>query len=123
MSDAAEQSARGCLAVAVAEGTDLSAVVGEHFGRSPRFLLIREGSADSVRVVENEHAEAPQGAGPATASLLRRLGVTAVVAGRFGPRAEDALRGAGIVPVVVTPGTVVAEALAQQSELAPSQVD
>lgn len=120
MSDA---GARGCVAVAVVEGTDLSGTVGEHFGRSPRFLLVREGSDSAVRVVENEHAEAAQGAGPATASLLRRLGVTTVVAGRFGPRAEDALRAAGILPVVVTPGTVVAEALAQQPDLALPQVD
>jgi predicted Fe-Mo cluster-binding NifX family protein len=108
----AEEDVRGCVAVAVAEGTDLSGTVGEHFGRSPRFLLVREGSGNEVEVLENDHAEAPQGAGPATASLLRRHGVTAVLAGRFGPRAEDALRAAGILPVSVAPGTGVADALA-----------
>jgi predicted Fe-Mo cluster-binding NifX family protein len=103
------------VAVAVVEGADLSGTVGEHFGRSPRFLLVRGGGHDEVAVLENEHAESPQGAGPATASLLRRHGVTAVLAGRFGPRAEDALRAAGILPVSVAPGTGIADALARHS--------
>ncbi|MCG6927209.1 MAG: dinitrogenase iron-molybdenum cofactor biosynthesis protein [Acidobacteria bacterium] len=112
MSDVGERPAvRGCVAVAVVEGSDLSAVVGTHFGRSPRFLLVR-GSGEKVQVLDNSRAEAAQGAGPATASLLVRNGVTAVVAGQFGPKAEDALRTGGILPVVVTPGTKVEEALA-----------
>jgi predicted Fe-Mo cluster-binding NifX family protein len=112
MSDAGEHPAvRGCVAVAVVEGSDLSAAVGTHFGRSPRFLLVR-GSGENVRVLDNSRAEAAQGAGPATASLLVRNGVTAVVAGQFGPKAEDALRTSGILPVVVAPGTKVEEALA-----------
>ena len=60
-----------------------------------------------VEAVDNPHAEAPQGAGPATASFLLRKGVTAVVAGQFGPKAEDALRAGGILPVAVAPGTKV----------------
>ncbi len=113
MPEEATPVVRGCVAVAVVEGTDLSAAVGEHFGRSPRFLLVREGSDPSVEVLENARAEAAQGAGPAAASLLRRHGVTAILAGRFGPKAEDALRAGGILPVPVAPGTSAADALAQ----------
>lgn len=102
---------RGCVAVAVVEGSDLSAAVGAHFGRSPRFLLVR-GPGEDVQVLDNSGAEAAQGAGPATASLLVRNGVTAVLAGQFGPKADDALRAGGIRPVVVAPGTRVEEALA-----------
>jgi len=111
MGDAAELAVCGCVAVAVVEGSDLSAAVGAHFGRSPRFLLVRE-SGDSVQGLDNPHAEAAQGAGPATASLLVRNGVTAVLAGQFGPKAEDALRASGILPVVIAPGTTVEKALA-----------
>ena len=111
---------RGCVAVAVVEGSDLSAAVGEHFGRSPRFLLVR-GAAETVQVLDNTHAEAVQGAGPATASLLARHGVTAVIAGRFGPKAEDALRAAGVLPVVAEPGTKAEAALAGlQPEMIPA---
>ena len=102
---------RGCVAVAVVEGSDVSAAVGEHFGRSPRFLLVR-GSGQDVQALDNSYAEAPSGAGPATASLPQRNGVTVVLAGRFGPKAEDALRAGGIRPVVVAPGTRVSTALA-----------
>jgi predicted Fe-Mo cluster-binding NifX family protein len=112
MSDTAKRPAvRGCVAVAVVEGSDLTTGVGQHFGRSPRFLLVR-GAAETVQVLENIHAEAVQGAGPATASLLARHGVTAVIAGRFGPKAEDALRAAGVLPVVAEPGTKAEAALA-----------
>jgi predicted Fe-Mo cluster-binding NifX family protein len=112
MSESAESPAvRGCVAVAVVEGSDLSAAVGAHFGRSPRFLLVRD-SGETVQALDNSHAEAAQGAGPATASLLIRNGVTAVLAGQFGPKAEDALRAGGILPVAVRPGTRAREALA-----------
>jgi predicted Fe-Mo cluster-binding NifX family protein len=111
MTDPAKRPAvRGCVAVAVVEGSDLTTGVGEHFGRSPRFLLVR-GEAEAVQVLENTHAEAVQGAGPATASLLARHGVTAVIAGRFGPKAEDALRASGILPLAAQPGTAVETAL------------
>jgi predicted Fe-Mo cluster-binding NifX family protein len=99
------------VAVAVVEGSDLSAAVGAHFGRSPRFLLVRE-SGRNVQALDNPNVEAAQGAGPATASLLVRNGVTAVLAGQFGPKAEDALRAGGILPIVVSPGTKVEKALA-----------
>ena len=107
-----DPAVRGCVAVAVVEGSDLSAVVGAHFGRSPRFLLVSGDPGEKVEAVDNTHAEAAQGAGPATASFLVRKGVTAVIAGQFGPKAEDALRAGGILPVEVAPGTKVQEALA-----------
>ena len=112
MSDATESPAvRGCVAVAVEEGEDLSAAVGIHFGRAPRFLLVRGRPERTVRTIENTHAGAAEGAGLATASLLRRHGVTAVLAGHFGPKAEDALRASGILPITVAPETAAKEAL------------
>ena len=106
---------RGCVAVAVVEGSDLSAAVGAHFGRS-RFARersrMRRESGRNVQALDNPNVEAAQGAGPATASLLVRNGVTAVLAGQFGPKAEDALRAGGILPIVVSPGTKVEKALA-----------
>jgi len=79
MSDAeTTPTLRGCVAVAVEAGSDLSAAVGEHFGRSPRFLLVREDPERSIQVLENTGGDAARGAGPATASLLVRNGVTAV---------------------------------------------
>jgi predicted Fe-Mo cluster-binding NifX family protein len=104
-------SVRGCVAVAVVEGNDLQAAVGPHFGRAPRFLLVRGHPKKTVRILENAHVEATEGAGPAVASLLIRQGVTAVLAGQFGPKAEDALRAAGILPITVAPGTRANEAL------------
>jgi predicted Fe-Mo cluster-binding NifX family protein len=113
VSDLAQSAAvRGCVAVAVVEGEDLSAAVGVHFGRAPRFLLVRDRPERTVRAIENTNVGAAQGAGSATASLLLRCGVTAAVAGQFGPKAEDALRAGGILPITVAPGTKAEEALA-----------
>jgi predicted Fe-Mo cluster-binding NifX family protein len=112
MSDApTTRGVRGCVAVAVETGSDLSAEVGEHFGRSPRFLLVRDGQERTIQVLENTGGDATRGAGPATASLLVRNGVTAVLAGRFGPKAEDALRAGGVRPIEVSPRTRASEAL------------
>jgi predicted Fe-Mo cluster-binding NifX family protein len=111
------------VAVAVVEGEDLSARVGVHFGRSPRFLLVRGGPGAAVQILENLHTEVAQGAGPATASLLKRHGVTAVLAGQFGPKAEDALRAGGIVPVAVTPGMKVEAALTRLSAAMLQEAD
>ena len=119
MSDPASPVAlRGCVAVAVQGGKDLTATVGIHFGRAPRFLLVRGSVGEGVRLLQNVHAGATQGAGAATASLLAREGVTAAIAGQFGPRAEEALRAGGVLPITVAPGTRAEAALANlQAEM------
>jgi len=112
MRPSADQSpVADCVAVPVAGGEGLQAAVNPQFGRARRFLLFRRGPDGPIEILENPNADAAQGAGPATASLLARQGVRAVLAGRFGPRAQDALRAADIASVVVPPGVTVAEAL------------
>ncbi len=101
------------VAISLGEGADLTASVGERFGRARRFLLVRGGPEGTVESIDNPSAEATQGAGPAAASLLQRHGVSAVLAGQFGPKAEQVLRAGGITPVSVAPGTVISEALRQ----------
>jgi predicted Fe-Mo cluster-binding NifX family protein len=109
--DADSSSKAGCVAVAVAEGEDLQAAVSPQFGRASRFLLFREGPEGAIELLDNPNVAAAHGAGPATASLLVRQGVRAVLAGRFGPRAQDVLRAADIATVVVPPEITVAQAL------------
>jgi predicted Fe-Mo cluster-binding NifX family protein len=119
MSDKVELPAvRGCIAVAIQEGEGLTATVGVHFGRAPRFLLVRGRPERTVHTFDNTDVGAGQGAGPATASFLKQQGVTAVLAGQFGPKAEAALRAGGILPITVAPGTPAGEALAHlQAEM------
>jgi predicted Fe-Mo cluster-binding NifX family protein len=114
MSEASANPTVGvCVAVALGRGQELPKAVGPHFGRAPRFLLIRDGGERTTQTLDNPHAEAVQGAGPATASLLKRHGVTTVLAGQFGPKAEEALRAGGILPVTVAAGTDAEEAVAR----------
>ena len=77
--------------------------------------MIDHGPANTVQILENAHAQDAQGAGPTTASMLERHGVTTVIAGRFGPKAENALRAGGILPVAVASGTSARDALARLS--------
>jgi predicted Fe-Mo cluster-binding NifX family protein len=110
-SEIEQNPALDCVAICLADGADLTADVGERFGRARRFLLVRGGAEGTVEAVDNPSCEVAQGAGPAAASFLQRRGVTTVLAGQFGPKAEQVLRAGGITPVCVAPGTVASEAL------------
>ncbi len=93
-----------CVALSAANGGGLSAMVGAQFGRARHFLLVRGGPKGSMETLRNPRAMDGHGAGPATASLLNRHGVTAVLAGRFGPKALDVLSTSGISAFLVPLG-------------------
>jgi predicted Fe-Mo cluster-binding NifX family protein len=82
----------------------LDAEVSKQFGRCPFFVvvdpetLVFEAFGNPARQMEG-------GAGPAAVQELTRRGVEMAMAGRFGPKAEQALEAAGIRGIVVR-GTV-----------------
>ena len=63
------------------------------FGRAPWFALAGD---DQTTFVKNPAAEADSGAGPMAVEFLVTHGVQKVVSGHFGPKAEAALKAAGI---------------------------
>jgi predicted Fe-Mo cluster-binding NifX family protein len=93
------------------EGDGLGAMLDERFGRAPRFLVVETESGDVLQTVANEAAGAAQGAGPRAASLVAELGATAVISGRFGPKAMDAIKGFGIEGWCAPGGITAGEAL------------
>jgi predicted Fe-Mo cluster-binding NifX family protein len=83
--------------VAVTVSTpDLDAEVEPRFGRAPHILLV-DPQTMSWTSVENPGRDAGSGAGIQVAQVLHDKGVSAVISGEFGPKAQDALVAAGIV--------------------------
>ncbi|MBO4798545.1 MAG: hypothetical protein J5494_07245, partial [Candidatus Methanomethylophilaceae archaeon] len=52
--------------IAVSEGEDLGSYIADDFGHAPFFLLIDSETMD-YRVIVNEYADSPSGAGVAVA--------------------------------------------------------
>jgi predicted Fe-Mo cluster-binding NifX family protein len=65
------------------------------FGRAPYFILV-ETETGEWRTVKNAGAGASGGAGTQAAQILSEEGVKALICGRVGPKASDALEAANI---------------------------
>ncbi|MBD3165175.1 dinitrogenase iron-molybdenum cofactor biosynthesis protein [bacterium] len=91
------------------KGPDLDSPMDPRFGRSPWFVLFSPDDA-SVEAVSNEQSmEMAHGAGIQTAQMLADKGVTVVITGRVGPKAQDTLEAAEIEILTVAERRTVAE--------------
>ena len=111
------------VAIAIQDGEGLDAAVDPRFGRAARFAIAAaDGSA--VEVLDNPGVQAAHGAGIGAAALLVRRGVGAVIAGRFGPKASDALAAAGVAMFAAPDGMSARDALAalEQGKLASAEM-
>ena len=99
-------------------GTDegLSALMDDRFGRAESFVVVDRESGEAVETIDNASVQASRGAGTATANMLRLAGVDAVISGRFGPKAFDALRALGIEAWIAPSGITAREALRMLAE-------
>jgi len=95
--------------VVSAQGPDLSSPLDERFGRASHLVFLDLETGD-VRAIDNgQSVAAPSGAGLRTAQQVADTGAQAVVTGRVGPKALQALRAAG-VRIYLAEGGTVAEA-------------
>lgn len=78
-----------------ATGGSLDAEVSPQFGRCPWFVVV---DVDSLRfeAFQNASGSAAGGAGPAAVKEVVARGAELVLAGRFGPNAQQALEAAGV---------------------------
>lgn len=76
----------------------LDATMDERFGRAERFLLVDAQSGEVIELLPNESASEAHGAGIASAAAMGKHNVKAVISGRFGPKAFQALKGMDIEP-------------------------
>jgi predicted Fe-Mo cluster-binding NifX family protein len=92
-------------------GQGMDALMDGRFGRAEAFLVVDRESGEVVETIDNASVGASHGAGTAAANTMRSEGVEAVISGRFGPKAFDALRALGIATWVAPPGITAGEAL------------
>ena len=78
-----------------AAGNDLSAPTDASFGRAPWFIFI-DTDSQATEAVLNASINAGHGAGIAAAQTMSDHGVEAVLTGRLGPKAQNALGAAEI---------------------------
>ena len=86
----------------------LDAPLAAHFGNAPWLTLVDSETGATTAVANPKRDHGPGGC--QAAQTVAKLAVEAVVGGRFGRRAFEALRGAGVA-VLVTEGATVAEVM------------
>lgn len=92
-------------------GEDLDAPIDDRFGRASSFLVYDTGTG-TFEIVPNTALNSGQGAGLKAVELVVRSKVKAVVAGEFGPKANDMLSRADI-RIYSAKSMTVRQALAQ----------
>ena len=78
-----------------ATANSLDAEVSGQFGRCPWFLIVDSDTMD-FEAAENPAQDLSHGAGPAAVQELVNRRAELVLAGRYGPKAEQALQAAGL---------------------------
>ena len=106
-----EEETMGRIAISVThEGEGMDALMDGRFGRAEAFLVVERESGEVVETIGNESVGSSHGAGIAAANTMKSVGVDAVISGRFGPKAFDALRALGIETWVAPAGITAGEA-------------
>ncbi|MBW1824355.1 MAG: NifB/NifX family molybdenum-iron cluster-binding protein [Deltaproteobacteria bacterium] len=84
-----------------ATGDDLNANVDRRFGRCSWFLFV-DSESMQCEAAENKSADAASGAGTACAQLVLEKEADAVISGKVGPNAYEALK-QGEVKIFIAP--------------------
>jgi predicted Fe-Mo cluster-binding NifX family protein len=100
------------IAITVQRAGTLDELMDSRFGRTAAFLLV-DGGSQEVTPLDNPAATAAHGAGTASAAAMAEHGVQAVISGRFGPKAFEALKALGVEMWTAPSGLTAAEALAK----------
>ena len=100
------------VVVTVKRTGGLDAEIDPRFGRAFAFLVVDVESGAVVSEIVNDAANAAHGAGTGAAAIMSDHGVTAVISGRFGPKACQALEALNIEMWTAPEGISATEALA-----------
>jgi len=81
------------MKIAIAtENDDLSSEISTQGARALFFLIFGE-DGNLIEILENPYSSKESHVGPDVASMLSKIHVTKVVAGRFGPKFKEGLEG------------------------------
>jgi predicted Fe-Mo cluster-binding NifX family protein len=99
------------IAISVTGKDGLQSQLDPRFGRAAGFLIVDPVTRSIIAEIPNRAADQVQGAGTAAAKLMKDNKVAAVISGRFGPKAFQALSALGIEMWVAPDGISADEAL------------
>ena len=99
------------IALTLEHAGDLDAPIDPRFGRAGAFLIVDADTKEIVSTIDNESVEAAHGAGTGAAATMSSNNVDAVISGRFGPKAYDALSRLGIQMWTAPQGLTARQAL------------
>ena len=99
------------VALTLDRAGDLDTPLDPRFGRAGAFLIVDAETREIVSTIENMSVEAAHGAGTGAAATMSGANVNAVISGRFGPKAYDALNRLGIQMWNAPQGLTAREAL------------
>ena len=106
-----QESGGARVAVPALDDAGLEAMVDPRFGRAPYFVILDVKAGEVLNVLPNTAAGAAHGAGTGAARIMADNQVNAVIAGRFGPKALQALQASGVEQWMVPDGLTVAQTL------------
>lgn len=79
------------MKIAVAsDATELSSEISTQGARAIHYLIF-DGFGKEQEILSNPYVDIDKGAGPKVVQMLVQIGVTTVIAGRFGPKFKSAL--------------------------------
>lgn len=96
--------------VVSATGETVDDRVHEFFGRCD-FLIVFDLETRQAKAVKNDNLDAVSGAGTGCAQVVFDEGAETVISGKVGPKAYEALQGAGIGIYLSPPEITVAAAI------------
>ncbi|MBN1449181.1 MAG: NifB/NifX family molybdenum-iron cluster-binding protein [Bacteroidetes bacterium] len=82
------------------------------FGRASGFFLIDQESGNTRYLDNSDNVNAAHGAGPGATQILTNAGVSVLITGNIGPKAQDAIQAAGIRVELMDGNPTVEEAYA-----------
>ena len=114
------------VAVSVESLDGLDSVLDPRFGRAFAFVIVDADTNTIIGELDNKTRDAAHGAGTGAAAMIANYRVSAVISGRFGPKAFRALQSLGVEMWTAPEGITVDEAVSQfvsgtlEQESAPS---
>ncbi|MDB4334863.1 dinitrogenase iron-molybdenum cofactor biosynthesis protein [bacterium] len=87
--------------VITASGNQTDALFDSRFGRASHFCVVDELKSE-IRFVINDNKDAQGGAGTKAAENMAELGVSKVISGHFGPKAQELLDKLNIQMVTIS---------------------
>ncbi len=101
------------VAVSVESMDGLQSIIDPRFGRAFAYIVVEIDTNTVAAQLDNTTRQAAHGAGTGAAAMMASNNVNAVISGRFGPKALQALDNLGIEMWTAPESITVKEAIAQ----------